>query len=423
MRLGGRGVRLLSAATASRLADEAAGIAVVLVVIARTADPRLAGLVVAAFALPTLVTGPVLGALLDRLRRKRILFVVNQVTLAGTLLAVLLLAGRAPGPVLVGLGLLAGVTAPVLTGGFSSVLPRVVPSTALPRANAVDGASYNIAGLAGPALVAAVAGSLGAGAALAGTAGLAAVGLGLVLAAPMPAPPEPRAGVGGRIEPGAGEPDPTASAVAGPNPATAGLRRNEPAVGDRHRLESFPVALARGLRLLVRVPLLRATTVATTIGYAAQGLLPVTMPLYAVALGHPAAHGGWLFTAISLGALVGTLLSERLLARRSPTAVRGHPGRPATLHADTPVRSGRRYHGQRQDRRVRPGRRRHRTARRAADRPAAPARRRGRSGARRHGVRPVRTVGRAVGGHGRTRGSTSEAVEPGYRNAGQCSGL
>ncbi|MFD0823606.1 MFS transporter, partial [Micromonospora zhanjiangensis] len=140
VRLGGRGVRLLSAATASRLADEAAGIAVVLVVIARTADPRLAGLVVAAFALPTLVTGPVLGALLDRLRRKRILFVVNQVTLAGTLLAVLLLAGRAPGPVLVGLGLLAGVTAPVLTGGFSSVLPRVVPSTALPRANAVDGA-------------------------------------------------------------------------------------------------------------------------------------------------------------------------------------------------------------------------------------------------------------------------------------------
>ena len=57
---------LLTSATVSRLADQAASIALVLVVIARTHDPRLAGLVVAAFTVPTLVSGPVLGAYLGQ---------------------------------------------------------------------------------------------------------------------------------------------------------------------------------------------------------------------------------------------------------------------------------------------------------------------------------------------------------------------
>jgi hypothetical protein len=59
------GVMLLTSAAVSRLADGAASIALVLVVIARTHDARLAGLVVAGFTVPTLVSGPVLGAYLD----------------------------------------------------------------------------------------------------------------------------------------------------------------------------------------------------------------------------------------------------------------------------------------------------------------------------------------------------------------------
>ncbi|MEV0720506.1 MFS transporter, partial [Asanoa sp. NPDC050611] len=162
--------RLLFAATGARLADEAAGVAVALHVVARTGDPRLAGLVVAAFALPTLVTGPVLGALLDRLRRPRGLFLANLVALAGALAGILLLAGRAPAAVLIGLGLLAGVTAPVLTGGFSALVPRLAAPGGLPRANAADTASYDVAGLGGPALVAVMASVAGAGPALAVTA-------------------------------------------------------------------------------------------------------------------------------------------------------------------------------------------------------------------------------------------------------------
>ena len=234
---GRRAVLLLTSATVSRLADEAAGIALVLAVIARTHDPRLAGLVVAAFTVPTLVSGPVLGAYLDRMRARQLLFAGNQLMLAAALTGVALLAGRTSGLVLIVLGLCAGLTAPVLTGGFSSLIPLVVPAASLPRANALDSASYNVAGLAGPALVAAIAGTAGAIAALSAVAAIAAAGLVLVLAAPMPAP------------------------------------------ASRAPASSLSSALRDGLLLLWDRPLLRSATIATTLSMLAQGLLP----------GHPSA--------------------------------------------------------------------------------------------------------------------------------------
>jgi MFS family permease len=277
--LGQGGVMLLTSAAVSRLADGAASIALALAVIDRTHDPRLAGLVVAAFTVPTLASGPVIGAYLDRIRARHLLFAGNQVMLAATLAGVAVLAGRAPALALIGLGVCAGLTAPVLTGGFSSLIPLVVPPASLPRANALDSASYNAAGLAGPAIVAAVAGTAGAIAALATVAAVAAAGLVLVLAAPMPAP-------------------------------ASGL----PTI-------SLRAALHDGLRLLWNRPLLRDTTVATTVSQFAQGLLPVTLPLLAVQLGRSTAFGAWLLTALSCGGLAGALASRRLLARWSPRTI------------------------------------------------------------------------------------------------------
>lgn len=289
-----RGGALLASATVSRLADQSASIALVLVVIARTHDPRLAGLVVAAFTVPALVTGPVIGAYLDQLRAKRALFAVNQATLAAALVGVVVLAGHAPGAVLIALGLFAGLTAPVLTGGFSSLVPLVVPPGGLRRANALDAASYNVAGLAGPALVAVIAGAAGAGPALSAVAGIAALGLLLVLAAPMPA-----------TAPGRG---PEA-------------RRAGPAPAGQAMLGTLGTAVADGLALLRDVPMLRSTTIATTLSQLAQGLLPVALPLLAVRLDHPASAGAWLLTALSGGGLAGSLASSRLLARRTAPAV------------------------------------------------------------------------------------------------------
>jgi MFS family permease len=293
----GKGIgTLLFSATVSRLADQSASIALVLLVITRTHSPRLAGLVVAAFTLPTLVTGPVIGACLDRLRAKRALFAANQVTLAAALAGVAVLAGHAPGAALVVLGLLAGLTAPVLTGGFSSLVPLLVPPGGLGRANALDAASYNVAGLAGPALVAALAGAAGASLALSAVAGIAALGLVLVLVIPMPAAAPGR-------RPGARS--------QGPGQAPAG----------QEVPRSLRAAVADGLRLLRDVPLLRSTTIATTLSQLSQGLLPVTLPLLAVRLGHPASAGAWLLTALSGGGLAGSMASGRLLARRTAPAV------------------------------------------------------------------------------------------------------
>jgi MFS family permease len=277
--LGRGGVLLLSSATVSRLADQAASVAIVLFVIARTHDSRLAGFVVAAFALPTLITGPVLGAYLDGLRAKRALFAANQVLLAAALTAILLLTGHVPGVILLCVGLCAGLTAPVLTGGFSSLVPLLVSPSTLLRANAADAASYNVAGLGGPTLVAAIAGALGTAAALGAVAGIAAAGLVLILAVPMPTSPQ----------------------VAPADPLVA--------------------AIKDGLKLLWENPLLRSTTITTTVAQFALGLLPVTLPLLAIRLGHGATDGGWLLTAISGGALLGAIASERLLSRRSPRSV------------------------------------------------------------------------------------------------------
>ncbi|MEV4621535.1 MFS transporter [Asanoa sp. NPDC049573] len=299
--------RLLAAATGSRLADEAAAVAVVLHVVSRTGDPRLAGLVVAAFALPTLATGPLLGAVLDRLRRPRGLFLTNQAVLAAALAGILLLAGRAPGWLLITLGLLAGLTAPVLTGGYSALVPRLSDRDTGPgrggvavagrrggaapdgprlaKANALDAASYDVAGLGGPAVVAAIASLAGAGTALTAAAGLAAAGVLLAATAPMPGP---TAGPG---------------SLSGSGPT--------PLLGD----------VRDGLALLWRAPALRATTAATTLGHAAQGLLPVTFPLLAIHFGHPAAHGAWFLTALSAGSLAGALGSARLLVRHQPVPV------------------------------------------------------------------------------------------------------
>src|SRR6185437_4197753 len=126
--LGCPGYLLLSAATVSRLADNTAPVAIVLLVIARTRDARLAGLLVAAFTVPTLIAGPVLGAYLDQLRRKRLLFITSQLALALDLAAVLAPTGHVSGWLLAALAFVAGGTSPVLTGGYSSLVPLVVPT-------------------------------------------------------------------------------------------------------------------------------------------------------------------------------------------------------------------------------------------------------------------------------------------------------
>jgi predicted MFS family arabinose efflux permease len=270
---------VLTAALVARLANQGSALAVTLVILARTHSPPLAGVVVGAFSFPALVTGPVIGAWLDRLRAKRVLFVVNQVTVTVCLTAVGALAGRSPGIVLILLALAAGLTGPVITGGFTSLIPLLVPPDSLIRANVADSATYDLAGLAGPALVAVAASVTGPAGGLAVVVG--ASGAGIVAAVLAPMPPAP-----------------------GSRPA-----------------ETVTQAISDGMRLLARRPRLAATTAATTVAQLPEGMLPVAFALLAVAIGSHTSAGGWLLTAASVGGLLSTTVSGRLISAAGSRAV------------------------------------------------------------------------------------------------------
>ena len=269
----------LLAATLARLATEMFPVAAVLLVLDRTGRPGLAGAVVAATTLPAVVTGPVLGAWLDRTPRRRVALASNQVLLAICLLGILAAAGRAPGWVLVLLATLAGVTGPLATGGYTSMIPLLVPERLLARANALEAASFNTAAIAGPAVAGVVAATAGPAGAVLAEAALA--GLALPAIARLP-----RIGV-----------------PAGEDPAP------------------LATAIRQGLGHLARTPVLRGVTVATAVGLGGSGLLTLAMPFWAERLGAGRAGAGYLFAALEAGAIAGALTAARPLASWPPQRV------------------------------------------------------------------------------------------------------
>ena len=263
---------LFAGATLSRLATEMNSVTVVLFVLSVTHSPRLAGLTVAAATFPTIVTGPLIGAWLDRTRHRRTAFLSSPVVLCAVMVAYLLTAHHVPGWVFIILAFIAGLPSPIRTGGFSGLIPTVVPEPVLPRAYGMEAASYNIAGIAGPALAGLIAGTVSAEWAVAAT-GLAAL-IAAVVIAQVP------------ISPGLPGPD-----------------------------RALRVALREGLALLWRVLPLRAVTVATTLSQGFFGLVVLGFPLFAHTLGHKRAVGGLLFSVLAIGALAGSIAWTRLAGR------------------------------------------------------------------------------------------------------------
>jgi MFS family permease len=267
------------AATLARLASEMLPVAVVLLVLDRTGNAALAGAAVAAATLPGVVTGPVLGAWLDRTARRRTALASNQVVLGASLLAILTATGRAPGWTVLLLAAAAGLTAPLATGGFTSMIPSLVPEWLLPRANALEASSFNTAAIAGPALAGAVAAGPGPAAAVALEAGLA--GVALLAIARLP-----------RIA--------VAASAAG---------------------ASMAATIRQGLRHLAGTPVLRGVTVATTVALGGLGLLALALPFLAERLGAGQAGAGYLWAALEAGGMAGALAGARLLAGWPPQRV------------------------------------------------------------------------------------------------------
>jgi MFS family permease len=262
-------VYLLSAGFA-RLADEMVALAVVLFVLARTGDPVLSGAVVAAYTLPSIVSGPLLGAWLDRTGRPVVALAGNQFALAAAAAGLVWTVGHAPVAVVLGLAFLAGTTLPLTSGGFTSLLPRLARD--LPRATHADALLFNITALGGPALAGVLAGSFEAHTAVLAISGLALAGGVCTVALRVP-----------------------------PHPA-----------------QKHPLSVRDGVRHMVTTAPLRGATVATVLSHGSVGLLATALPEHVDGLGLPRGAAGFLWAAIEIGCIIGLLALRRHLHRWRP---------------------------------------------------------------------------------------------------------
>jgi predicted MFS family arabinose efflux permease len=271
----------LSAATLARVSDEMFSVGVVLLVLERTDSAGLAGAAVAAITLPSLISGSLLGAWLDLTGRRRTLMVIDQLVIACVLVALVVLVGHAPAWVIPLVVLPAGVTYPLSFGGFTSMIPALVPGELLPPANAVETTSFNAALVIGPALAGTLSAVVGPEAPLIVEAGLALAALALIVRIPgLDSPPE-RA--------------------------------------DERTLWSVA---ADGLRQIVRVPELRGVTAAAAIGLGGLGLLTVAFPLFAVDhLGVERSAAGYMWAAFAVGSTLGALSLVRIQRRFPPERI------------------------------------------------------------------------------------------------------
>lgn len=127
---------LLTASGLSNLADGLLKVVVPLLAVQVTSSPALVAVVAASFRLPWLVTAIPAGVLVDRLDRRRAMVVANLVrALAVGMLCLGWVAGLGSVPILVAVGLMAGVAETVYDSAAPALLPMIVKRDELTRAN------------------------------------------------------------------------------------------------------------------------------------------------------------------------------------------------------------------------------------------------------------------------------------------------
>jgi Major Facilitator Superfamily len=162
---------LLLGASISSLGDKLVPVALAFAVLRLDPSPAALGFVLASAMVPMvalLVVGGVWG---DRLPRRRVMIVCDVLRAgAQALSAILLVAGAASVWELAVLQAVYGAATAFFTPASQALVQEAVSEPFLQQANAFLGISRNVAGVAGPALAAAVVASIGAGWALAADA-------------------------------------------------------------------------------------------------------------------------------------------------------------------------------------------------------------------------------------------------------------
>lgn len=243
------------------------GLSIILLIYERTHDAKLSGLAVAAYTLPSILSGPLLGAWLDRTRRPLLALAGNQFVLAAMVVGLIWAVGRAPAFAVLGFAFVAGITLPMTSGGFTSLVPRLVSASDLPKATSTDALLFNVAAIGGPALAAVLAPLFGATSAMVAIVVLALLG-GLCTCF-LRLPPHTPAGHG-----------------------------------------SLVVAMGQGLRHLVTTAPLRGATLASVLSYGSIGALAIALPKHVESLGVDDGYTGVVWALIEVGC-IGSVLALR----------------------------------------------------------------------------------------------------------------
>jgi MFS family permease len=143
--------RVLAGMVASRIAEGMTAIALVLFTLQHYRDPALAGIVTFFSIAPGLLVSPLVGALLDRHGRTRLIVLDLAVAASAMwLLAILAIADALPAGLLVGIVAVASLTGPLSRTGLRTLFPIIVPRHLWERANAIDSNGYVLSTLVGP---------------------------------------------------------------------------------------------------------------------------------------------------------------------------------------------------------------------------------------------------------------------------------
>ncbi len=275
--LGGLYWRLWSASSASALGDGLRRVALPLLAVHLTTDPRLVALVAAAGTVPWLVFALPIGALVDRFDRRRTMAAVDLLrTLTVALLAVAVAAGALSIALLVAVTFVLGTGEIFAESAALALVPQLVDTAQLERAN----------------------GRLQAGEVTAGQ--FAGQGLGGALFAVALALPFALDAATFLL-----------SAVLVLSLRTA-TRHRPPAAS----LRRLPAETAEGLRWLARHRLLRTLCVLLAVLAAVSGAFWAVAALYAASiLGLGPTGFGVLLAVGAAGSLAGSLLAEPLAVR------------------------------------------------------------------------------------------------------------
>jgi len=227
---------------------------------------------VAAVTLPSIVSGPLLGAWLDRTSRRRTIMMLDQVLAASSLILIVTLAGHAPNWTVPLVALLAGATWPLSFGGFTSLIPVIVPDELLAQANALEATSFNFAVIGGPALAGTISAVADPAASLM-TEAVLTLGA-ILLIARIPAMDAPIA---------------------------------------RHPGRSLVEIARDGLRHVAKTPPLRSVTAVGALNLGGIGLLTVAFPFFALDdLGVQRSVSGYLWAAFAFGSAIGAMTRDTL---------------------------------------------------------------------------------------------------------------